>query len=162
MMARAHVTAWRQTYAGLLPDAVIAARDEAGRAAHWRAAIAEGQTRIAVAPPFGFCQMGPQRYADLLARGFPDELHAIYLTRNGQGRGLGRRLLGAVLARPQAPFTALVVGGNRLACAFYDRIGGRLIETRAETIDGAPIEELVYAWDGPAVTRLGTLCGGGT
>lgn len=161
MMARVHVTAWRETCTGLLPDAVIAARDEAGRTAHWSAAIAAGQTRIAVAPPFGFCQMGPQRDADLAARGFPDELHAIYLTRDGQGRGLGRGLLGAVLAVPQAPFTALVVAGNHLACAFYDRIGGRLIETRPETIDGAPIDELVYAWDGPAALRLAAPCGGG-
>ena len=38
-LARAHVQAWRETYRGLMPDAVLDRQTVEGRAAMWRQAL---------------------------------------------------------------------------------------------------------------------------
>ena len=60
-LARLHVQAWGESYAGLLPAAEIAARDIAARTAQWTSTIAAGTTRIMVLPGLGFAQTGAQR-----------------------------------------------------------------------------------------------------
>lgn len=144
MLARIHVQAWQETYAGLLPPSEIARRDIATRRAQWQHQIAAGTSRIAVVPDQGFAQMGPQRDAPLQAAGYGDELYALYLLRAGQGRGLGRALFDAV--RGDAAFSALVLDGNVRACAFYEAVGGHLHETRAEQVGDVAIMERVYVW----------------
>lgn len=149
-IARIHVAAWRETYPGLLPAHVIeAASDAARRRPHWEAALRAGSLRVALAPSLGFAAMGPQRDAGLAARGYPEELHAIYVLRAGQGRGLGRALLRAVWGGRAA--TALVVAGNADACAFYEAAGAPLLKERPEEIGGHPILERVHAWPGGAL-----------
>jgi len=70
-LARVHVQAWRETYPGILPEAKIAMRGEAYRQKQWTSQLTAGGTRIAVAPGYGFAQMGPQRAKDL-ATAYPD------------------------------------------------------------------------------------------
>ena len=146
MIARVHYRAWAETYPGLLPPEEIERATEDGRRAWWARALAQGGTRVAVAPDLGFAAMGAQRDAGLAGR-YPDELHAIYVLRAAQGRGLGRALLGAVWGGRAA--TALVVEGVP-ACRFYERMGARHVSTRDEAIGAAPIRERVYAWEGAA------------
>ena len=41
-LAQVHVQAWREAYAGMIPDAVLAALNPAQRAAMWRDSLARG------------------------------------------------------------------------------------------------------------------------
>ena len=150
MLARVHVQCWQETYTGLLPAAEIAARGIEQRRRQWTDQIAAGRSRIAVLPDLGFAQAGPQRDTPLLEQGFPLELYALYLLRAGQGRGLGLALLRAVIRPGDGPMSALVLAGNQPAIRFYEASGARRLETRAEHVGAAPIEEHVYVWDRPA------------
>ena len=151
MLARIHVTAWRETYPGLIPEAEIAARDMKVRRKQWTNQIARGQSRIAVVPDLGFAQAGPQRDAALRDAGISQELYAIYLLRSGQRRGLGRALLAAVTDPEAGPMSALVVDGNDAAIAFYRATGARCRDTRNDWIGAAPTLEHAYVWDDPRV-----------
>ena len=148
-LARLHVQAWGESYAGLLPAAEIAARDIAARTAQWTSTIAAGSTRIMVLPGFGFAQTGAQRDPALAER-YPQELLALYLLRSGQGRGHGRALLRAA-TDPARAMTALVLVGNDGALGFYTRTGAREIDRIDTHVGGAPITDVLIAWDDPAM-----------
>lgn len=146
-LARIHVQAWSETYAGLLPPEEIARRDLAVRQDQWTNQIIKGHSRIALVPGLGFAQAGPQRDPALAAAGWHDELYALYLLRAGQGRGFGRALFAAVMA--DLPATALVLEGNTPACRFYEASGARLIEIRDEHVGLTAVRERVYGWGVP-------------
>ncbi|QQA42633.1 GNAT family N-acetyltransferase [Pelagovum pacificum] len=143
MLARLHVQCWRETYTGLLPEEEIAARPYEVRRAQWENQIAAGTSRIAVLPDLGFAQAGPQRDGPL-STDWPEELYCLYLLKVGQGLGQGRTLFEAV--RGQVPLTALVLDTNEVACRFYERAGGVLLETRPEHIGQVAISERVYGF----------------
>lgn len=145
-LARIHVQAWEETYAGLLPDAEIARFDLALRQRQWADTFAQDDTRIAYAPNLGFAQMGPQRDTEL-TDDYPEELYAIYLLNQAKGLGLGRKLLGAVAG--DAAFTALVLAGNAPALAFYGRMGGQDLMTRSFEDNGLLGLEHVIGWVPP-------------
>ncbi|KPP86201.1 MAG: acetyltransferase family protein [Rhodobacteraceae bacterium HLUCCA08] len=145
-LARIHVQAWAETYAGIVPDAVIARFDIAFRTRQWQGALAREDLRTAYAPGQGFAQVGPQRDPRDRAD-WPEELYAIYLRDAAKGRGLGRALLRAVLG--DRPVTALVLEGNDAALGFYQATGARRLDTRRFDEDGfAGIEHLV-GWTPP-------------
>ena len=150
-LARLHVAAWRETYRGILPDAVLDALDEDERRDLWRRAVGQGSTRIFLFPGAGFAQSGPQRYDDMAAD-WPGELWSIYLLRSAQGRRLGRALFDAV--RPQTPFATCVFAANGPACAFYRRLGGRHLRTTVEDVHGVPLAEHVYGFPAPLTRRI--------
>ncbi len=143
-MARVHVAAWAETYAGLLPEAFIVRATVERRERQWAAAIAAGRSRIAVVDGLGFASAGPHREAAFAGSGWPEELHAIYLLGSAQGLGLGRALFGAV--RGVLPFTCFVVEGNDRARGFYKAMGGDDLGQRDETEDGAVIRDHIYGW----------------
>lgn len=105
-IARVHVDSWRTTYRGLLPDHVLANLSLEERQASWQQRIdapalgrcsgfvfvAEDVTGRVV----GFASGGPEREND---SDFEGELYAIYLLKEHQGRGLGRRLTKHVVER---------------------------------------------------------------
>jgi len=144
-LARLHVQAWAETYAGLLPADEIAAFDLSRRRRQWQHSLTDGATRVVWVPGAGFASAGVQRDAGLARAGWPDELYTLYVLRAAQGRGLGRALLRAVVG--EAAFSALVVDGNTRACRFYDRTGARLLTLRDEAVGTTTIRERVYVWD---------------
>ncbi|MFZ9685193.1 MAG: GNAT family N-acetyltransferase [Gemmobacter sp.] len=141
-LAALHARAWIETYRGLLPDTLIASRSAEALRLLWQRIVASPLTRTAWAPGIGFCTMGPQRDAALAALGATEELYAIYLLADAQGKGHGRALFAALDRGP--PLSILVFEGNRRARAFHEGLGARLHAIRDETIDGHPIREAVY------------------
>jgi ribosomal protein S18 acetylase RimI-like enzyme len=127
-IASVHVATWRDAYAGLLPDDLLAGLDAGQWAERWRERLAEpaagvfalvfdldGQVR-------GFVSGGPDR------DGRPGgEVFAIYVDPDCQRRGAGRRLLGAAVRRlAEAGFTGAslwVLAGNHPSRGFYESQG---------------------------------------
>ena len=139
-----HACAWRETYAGLLPEDEIARRTApASRRPGWMALLARDDLRIAHVPGQGFAVHGPQKDAALAAE-YPGELWSIYLLQAAQGRGLGRALLAEVAGT--GPFTARVLAANLRARAFYAASGGREIAAAPGLVGSTATEELVIAW----------------
>jgi L-amino acid N-acyltransferase YncA len=150
----AHVQAWRESYAGIVPDRILAALDPAERTALWRRVIAAGEIVLVAEDPagalLGFANAGPQREPEVLP--FPGEIYAIYLLAAAKRRGLGRALMReaarGLLARNLAAASLWALDGNSVAHAFYTALGGRIVHRRAfpppQEWEGS---EAAFAWD---------------
>ena len=151
-LAALHVAAWEETYAGLLPRTEIDRFDLTFRTRQWVQMLRNDRMRVAWVPGSGFAFSGPQRESDWVARGYPEELQAIYLLRAAQGNGAGQALFNAV--RPPGPFMLWVLQGNDRAIRFYERMGGHLVETRPERIGETEIIEHAYGWSDPSASPI--------
>jgi ribosomal protein S18 acetylase RimI-like enzyme len=159
-LARAHVTSWRQTYRGLLPDAYLARMSEtahARRFAHLLLKPGPDDVTLAAADRggiVGYAQGGPSR------RRAPGEaeIATLYLVRDAQGHGLGARLLGdtarALAAHGARSLVISVLRDNAAARGFYEHLGGQPEPQRQEPgPGGASYWEVAYTWP-----DIGALC----
>ncbi len=82
--------------------------------------------------------------------GLDAELTAIYLQRAYQRNGMGRRLVGAVVAAQRAHgatgLLTWVIAGNRGARAFYEHLGAELLIEQPFQWDGIDLVEAGYGW----------------
>ena len=153
-----HVESWRETYAGLLPDAMLAELSVERWAAMWEQLLGDpgtaGSMAILVAEDegrtIGIGGCGPQRDEALAKSGFTGEFGMIYLLRSHQGRGLGRSIM-ACLARSLAKLGhekagLWVLRENEMARRFYEGLGGTIVGERAGERDGTLLVELAYGW----------------
>jgi ribosomal protein S18 acetylase RimI-like enzyme len=152
----AHVQAWRETYAGLVPTTILDRLDARRRAEAWRRHLADDDelTCLTLAEDeagavLGFAAAGAPAEGAL---GWDAEVHALYVLGRAQRRGLGRRLLGHAVAHLHAG-GALSVGlwvlrENQAARAFYASRGGRPVGERVLTLDGRALVEVAYLWTG--------------
>ncbi|MFN4281810.1 MAG: GNAT family N-acetyltransferase [Alphaproteobacteria bacterium] len=156
-VAALHVACWRETYRGLLPDALIDGMNVADRTVQWQRALerrADVQVILAEDDSgalAGFASGGPARDAAL---GAAQEIYAIYVRRAAQRHGVGRILLRAVAANLAArtldparlSLGLWVLSGNAPARAFYERMGGAPADERVERRDGHDLAETAYRW----------------
>lgn len=162
-LARIYVESWRETYAGLLPDARLATMSEEHQAAAWRRHIQAGpKAGVVIAAEIadyglvGLANLGPARDRGLLR--FTGEVYALYVDTNFTGRGIGRGLLRAsfrLLA--ERGFGAAVIWalkGNP-ARWFYEAQGGRPVAEREGRLWGADITEIAFGWDNLAAALGG-------
>jgi GNAT superfamily N-acetyltransferase len=154
-VAHVHVESWRTTYAQLLPADALAALSPEQRTPMWQRVLADASQVVAVAVDgtaiVGFASAGSGREPTLE---LSHDLHALYLLASHQRRGLGRRLVHAVVE-------PIVTGGARgvvvrvlrdnPAREFYARLGGELIATVQTTLLGVCVVEEHYAWRDPRV-----------
>jgi ribosomal protein S18 acetylase RimI-like enzyme len=146
-MGQLHVAAWRAAYAGSMGAAFLASLDPLEREALWRDQICAG-AHVLVALESGlvrgFACFGAE-HADAPAPRV-GELYAINLHPDAWRRGIGARLLAAVVARLRdAGFREAVlwvVRENARARAFYERFGWR--GDGAEKDDGGVTGPLVH------------------
>ena len=157
-LARVHVTSWRETYRGLLPDAFLARMSEPGFARRFARDLAspEGAVTLAVGGRHGlvgYAQGGRSR------RGVAGEaeIATLYLLRQAQGQGLGARLMAemarALAARGATSLMISVLRDNIRARGFYEHLGGQPEAPRREPGPGGGLlYEVAYRW--PDITGL--------
>lgn len=149
-IARIHVTSWRETYAGLMPDDFLdrmTGEDmRSRREASWERILSQELETVRVAEQDGtvvaFVSAGPARDHP----GFEAELMTLYALQSVQGRGLGQALFGAVVQTLRAEGIqnlALWVLDTNPTRAWYLRQGGR---EAGEKLDGA-LREVRVVWD---------------
>ncbi|OLB82732.1 MAG: GNAT family N-acetyltransferase [Chloroflexi bacterium] len=150
-IARVHVATWRTTYRGLLPDDFLASLDAAGYEERWRRTLREGPDRVFVAADaegvVGFASGGHERAGET---GYSGELYAIYVMREAQGRGHGRRLVQAVVGGLRemglTDMIVWVLRENLTARDFYEKLGGVFVRSQPITIGAALLQEVSYGW----------------
>ena len=152
-IAQVRVDAWRTTYAGMVPAAYLAAMSVDANTAQWQRILTAGPntTSVFVADDGG--DVAGFACGNMLPEpkhGFDAELTAIYLRRDRQRAGLGRRLVGAVAAAQRehgaSGLLTWVIAANRAARAFYERLGADLVIEQPFQWDGLDLIEAGYGW----------------
>jgi ribosomal protein S18 acetylase RimI-like enzyme len=151
-LARVHVTSWRETYRGLLPDSYLDRMSVPANARRWRRSLREAEPRditLAAADRaglVGYATGGPSRY-DVPREG---EIATLYVLRRAQRLGLGRRLISgvaqALAATGARSLTISVLRDNFAARAFYEHMGGVADPPRPEPGPGGVLQEVLYSW----------------
>ena len=160
-VAALHAASWRSAYHGIFADAFLDGPVETDRLALWR-------ERLSVARP-DVVTILCERDGALLGFGcllvdehprwgsFVDNLHA---APDRRGLGVGTRLMRRMAARatPGRPVSLFCLEANGPARAFYERIGGTVVERRPlEEPDGGIHPVLRYGWATPS--DLADRCG---
>jgi ribosomal protein S18 acetylase RimI-like enzyme len=152
-LARVHVTSWRETYRGLLPDAYLARLSQSGHARRFARSLlwpAQDEVVLAVADRsglVGYAAGGPSR----TRTPGEAEIATLYVLRAVQRQGLGGRLLKdaarALAARGASTLVISVLRDNIPARAFYEHLGGQADPPRAEPGPGGQLlHEVAYRW----------------
>lgn len=135
-----HCRAWRETYPGLLPAAMLQSLSPEKSAARF---AQEGCRDMLLAfcggEPAGFCGFGPWRAGPGAAEG---EIIGLYVLKAYQRRGVGTALLRAALAALAARgldrVSLWVLDGNEKAVQFYESFG---FAATGETKGEPPLRE---------------------
>jgi len=157
-LAHVHVTAWRETYPGLLPQAYLDRMSVDAHARRFGQRLqrpAANQVVLAAearAGLVGYCE----GHAWTSPFGGEAEINTLYVLRDAQGEGVGRRLLQDASRVLQAAgargLIIWVLAGNARARGFYERMGGVAAARRAGPGPGGRVNEVAYGW--PDVERL--------
>ncbi|MFI5271588.1 MAG: GNAT family N-acetyltransferase [Ktedonobacterales bacterium] len=152
-IAAVHVASWRTTYRGIVPDAHLDGLAVADREAAWARTLGNPAApsfafvaRDDVGRVAGFASGGPRRDGPAEYAG---ELYAIYLLREAQGQGAGRRLVAAVARELAARGTESLlrwVFAQNPARRFYEALGGQLLAQQQFELSGAQFTEVAYGW----------------
>jgi GNAT superfamily N-acetyltransferase len=152
-IARVRVDSWRSTYRGMIPDAYLDGMKVEASTALWdRVLTAATNTACVFVAELGTDIVGFSAGNRLREpkHGFDAELAAVYLRREFQRAGLGRRLVGAVAETQRAlaasGLLTWVIAGNKPARAFYEGLGGELIVEQPFQWDGMDLMEAGYGW----------------
>jgi len=151
-LAQVHVTSWRETYRGLLPDSFLDRMSVPVNARRFSKSLvtpAEHEITLAAADRHGlvgYVAGGPSR-TRLVGEA---EVTTLYVLRPHQGHDLGRRLLTAaarVFADQGARSLMIsVLRDNIPARGFYEHLGGQADAARKEPGPGGVTYEVSYRW----------------
>ncbi len=151
-IGRVHVNSWRTTYKGIVPDEVLANLSYTLREQKARQRLSSPTTRTYVAENeqgqiVGFVVGGLNRDA---SSAYVSELYAIYILREVQGRGIGKKLTHALVERlvQDKLYSMLVwVLADNPSRGFYEALGGQYVATKPIEIGDALFDEVSYGWD---------------
>jgi ribosomal protein S18 acetylase RimI-like enzyme len=168
-IGRVHVETWQATYAGLLPDTMLAAMSDVRQSAWWSRLLSDSREArgVFVADDeemgvVGFGSCGPVRDPPEGLDGTETrvgEVYTLYVEPDFQNQGLGRRLLDALFRQLKADgcdCVALWMLADNPTRFFYEGMGGERVGHRVDTLAGKDVEEVAYAWrdlDMPLVRR---------
>lgn len=147
-IAVVHVNSWKTTYNGIVADAYLESLTYESKEKMWRTIdpdtvfVAENKDGQLV----GFAGFGQERTGEY---GFDGELYAIYLLKEVQGAGIGRRLVEAVadeLMQKNYQSMLLWVMNANPSKGFYERFSPEKIAEDVYTIEGTGHQETALGW----------------
>ena len=133
-IARVHVESWRETYAGIVPQAYLDGLTPESREAQWQRTLEVGNPVfvLQIADQIvGFVSCGATRN-----EGYDGEVYALYLLKSQHGQGFGKALFQAALEalRSQGKRNVIVwVLADNPTRTFYQRMGG--VQTLEQSIE---------------------------
>jgi len=151
------VTAWRETYAGIMPEDYLASLSTQQRAGVFRERILQLPPKQAIFVALdqddvvGFGVSGPTREAEL---GTDGEIFAVNIVDAAKRKGLGLRLMmamaGALVRSGFAGAGLWVIEANAPARRFYEVLGGREATRKDQQFGDRTLVELGYVWPSAA------------
>jgi ribosomal protein S18 acetylase RimI-like enzyme len=149
-IAKVHVDSWRSTYQGIVPDEYLKSLNYEERTVRWERVL--GLVKIVIVAEndagqiVGFANGGAERSQH------PDyygELYALYTLQDYHGRGLGKKLVRAVMdSLSEQGYTSMLlwVLADNPAKGFYEALGGREVLRKEIEISGVKLQEIAYGW----------------
>lgn len=152
-IAHVRIDAWRTTYRGIVPDAYLDAMDVETSTQMWTRVLTAAATTASVFVAEKDDEIVGFAAANRLKEpkhGFDAELSAIYLRRDHQRAGVGRRLVRATAEAQRANgangLIVWVIAANKGARRFYESLGGALVVEQEFEWDGIPLTEAGYGF----------------
>ncbi|MBP7816420.1 MAG: GNAT family N-acetyltransferase [Phenylobacterium sp.] len=157
-LAEVHVTSWRETYRGLLPDSFLDRMSVPVTARRFSKSLvspAEHEITLAAADRSGIVGYAAGGASRTRLTG-EAEITTLYVLRAHQGHDLGRRLLtGAARVFADQGARSLMISvlrDNFPARGFYEHLGGQADTPRKEPGPGGLMYEVSYRW--PDISAL--------
>jgi ribosomal protein S18 acetylase RimI-like enzyme len=152
-IAKVHVDTWRSTYTGVVSGEFLLGLSYERSERGWLAAL-EGSPRkqyIYVANEgtesiFGFVAAGAIREE---VAPFDSEIYALYVLKEHQGMGYGRKLMAVAAQRlKDEGYSSMMlwVLAENATREFYEHLGGLQIAEQEIEIGGTSLPELGYGW----------------
>lgn len=152
-IASVYVDSWRDTYAGVLPDAGLLRMSKSDHEKSWTRTIKGANLRnpVLVASDekgnvYGFASAGPSRDKSLP---FEGEVYTLYVAPGWTGQGLGAALLSSMFrlfAKAHCRGMIIWALGENPSRFFYEAMGGQLVAERDHAVWGKPMREVGYGW----------------
>jgi GNAT superfamily N-acetyltransferase len=165
-IARVRIDGWRTSYRGLVPAAYLDGMQVEASTALWDKILTAGPNPASVFVAAHGDDVVGFAAGSMLAElkfGLNAELTAVYLRREFQRVGLGRRLIAAVVDAQRAlgatGMIVWVIAGNKPARAFYEALGAELLVEQSFEWDGMNLLEAGYGWRD--LTALAAVCRAG-
>jgi ribosomal protein S18 acetylase RimI-like enzyme len=160
-LARIYIESWHDTYAGIVPHALLAAMSLKGHTGRWLTTIKgaernQGVVLVAEDPNcgiIGLCSLGAARDKSV---GFEGEVYTLYVDPSFLGQGVGRALLaGAFQTLKDRKLRSCIIWAHAKnnACFFYEAMGGRRVATRTTRLMGELTPEIGFGWRQLAAKR---------
>ena len=137
----------------MIPDAYLAAMKVEESSALWHKVLsaAPNTTNTFVAERDGaVIGFASGNMLEEPKHGTNAELSAVYLVREAQRHGIGKRLVAAVASAQRAHgatgLIVWVIAGNKSARAFYEALGGHVLVEQPFNWDGLDLVEVGYGW----------------
>ncbi len=156
-IAKVHVDSWRTTYQGILAEEYLANLSYERRAQGWAESLANPQgpgfQYVAETEPgkiIGFVSAGSRHEDEPDYKEYQSEVYAIYLLKQAQGQGTGRRLMEAAMRELcQLGFSSMllwVLKDNLPSRKFYEAMGGKYLREKPIEIGNQTLLEVAYGW----------------
>jgi len=163
LIGRIFHQAWRETYRGLLPDAMVDGVDADTIAEEWAVKLAPGggsfcliaETDDGVAMGYGggtLAGFSDEVIPELADKGPSGLLDSLYVLKDHHSGGLGRTLVAGIaagLTDVGMSRMAVVVLATNPAVAFYKRLGAEMVLERERVHRAHLCPEVVLAWPLP-------------
>jgi L-amino acid N-acyltransferase YncA len=159
-IASVYVDSWRDTYAGILPEAGLLRMSKSDHALAWTRTIKSANLRnpVLVASDeksniYAFASAGPSRDRSLP---FEGEVYTLYVAPGWTGQGLGSTLLSSIFRLfSKANYSGVIIWalGENPSRFFYEAMGGRLIAERDHGLWGKTMREVAYGWSSPDIAK---------
>ncbi|MCX7365759.1 MAG: GNAT family N-acetyltransferase [Alphaproteobacteria bacterium] len=158
-IGRVHVETWQSSYAGLLPDSMLAGMSDVRQTAWWSRSLGDAVEARGIfvaddedAGVVGFGSCGAVRDMPEGLDGTETragEVYTLYVEPDFQNLGLGRRLLDALFRQLRADgcdVAVLWMLATNPARFFYEGMGGGFAGQRTDTMAGQDVEEIAFVW----------------
>ncbi|GAP13754.1 sortase [Longilinea arvoryzae] len=155
-IARVHVESWKTTYAGLMPESILANLSLEKRTQNMERFLrSQPEHAVTIVTEedgciVGFAQCGLNRDLEM-DPAFAGELYGIYLLKEWQHQGLGKQLVKTasrfLLSHALKSMIVWALASNQPACRFYAALGGSSIREREIEIQGQRMLETSYGWN---------------
>lgn len=160
-IAEVHVRSWQTTYRGIIADDFLAGLSVEKRKKNWEWVFRNLNQDEAVFLALddkgqiaGFCSGGKCRE---LGGDYDGELYAIYLLREYQGTGIGRKLAGHLVRHLKANgYKAMMVWvlERNPAVDFYKRLGAKPFTRKEIRIGDEVLIEIGLGWESIDVVQI--------